>query len=105
MEQTRSFLYIDECLEGVSRLMKSEDFFGPVNIGLEEMVTINELVQKVALIANKRITIKHIPGPTGVRGRSSDNCLIREKLGWAPSAKLDDGLKIVYDWINGLVHR
>ena len=97
-KQTRSFLYIDECLEGIRRLMES-DFIGPVNIGSEEMVTINELVSKVAKIAGKNITISHIDGPLGVRGRNSDNKLIKEKLGWEPDYKLDDGLKITYEWI------
>ncbi len=96
--QTRSFLYIDECLEGVLRLMRS-DFSGPVNIGSEEMVTINQLVEIVSKVAGKKITIKHIEGPLGVRGRNSDNRLIRQKLGWAPSARLEDGLKITYNWI------
>ncbi|MFA5643897.1 MAG: NAD-dependent epimerase/dehydratase family protein [Candidatus Paceibacterota bacterium] len=96
--QTRSFLYIDECLEGVLRLMRS-DFSGPVNIGSEEMVTINQLVEIVSKVAGKKITIEHIEGPLGVRGRNSDNKLIRQKLGWVPSARLGDGLKITYDWI------
>ena len=85
--QTRSFLYIDECLEGTIRLTRSE-FEGPVNIGSEEMVTINGLVALVADIAGKRIHIQHIPGPLGVRGRNSDNRLIKEKLGWQPSEPL-----------------
>ena len=97
-EQTRSFLYVDECLEGVRRLMES-DFTGPVNIGSEEMVTINELVKIVADIAGKQISIRHVPGPLGVRGRNSDNRLIREKLGWAPSMALWEGLKLTYEWI------
>jgi len=84
-EQTRSFLYVDECIEGVRRLMDSE-FTGPVNIGSDEMVTINKLVEITAEAAGKKITIKHIPGPLGVRGRNSDNKLIKEKLDWAPSA-------------------
>lgn len=97
-KQTRSFLYIDECLEGIRRLMES-DFVGPVDIGSEEMVTINDLVSKVAEIAGKNITISHIDGPLGVRGRNSDNKLIKEKLGWEPDYKLADGLKITYEWI------
>lgn len=97
-KQTRSFLFIDECLEAVRRLMKS-DFTGPVNIGSEEMVTINELVQMVASIAGKKIHIKNVPGPTGVRGRNSDNKLIKEKLGWAPSQPLVEGLTQTYKWI------
>jgi len=97
--QTRSFLYIDECLEGVLRLMCS-DFSGPVNIGSEEMVTINQLAEIVSKVAGKKITIKHIEGPLGVRGRNSDNKLIRQKLGWAPLGRLEDGLKTAYRWIN-----
>ncbi len=97
-EQTRSFLYIDECLEGVRRLMDS-DFTGPVNIGSEEMVSINRLADTVMRIAGKKLSVKHVPGPLGVRGRNSDNKLIREKLGWAPSAKLEDGLRKTYAWV------
>ena len=96
--QTRSFLYIDECLEGVVRLTRSE-FEGPVNIGSEEMVTINQLVDVVADIAGKSIKKTHIPGPLGVRGRNSDNRLIGEKLGWKPSAALRSGLELTYSWI------
>jgi nucleoside-diphosphate-sugar epimerase len=98
-KQTRSFLYIDECLEAVRRLMKS-DFAGPVNVGSEEMIAINDLVKMVARIANKEIKIKNIPGPTGVRGRNSDNTLIREKLGWSPSQSLEEGMTKTYNWIN-----
>ena len=87
-KQTRSFLYIDECLEGVRRLMMS-DFIGPVNIGSEEMVTINQLSEMVMKVAKKNITINHIPGPLGVRGRNSDNTLIQEKLGWEPHYPLN----------------
>jgi len=97
-KQTRSFLYIDDCLEGVRRLMES-DFPGPVNIGSEEMVTIDQLAQLVMDIAGKRLRIKHIAGPLGVRGRNSDNRLIREKLGWAPSRPLREGLEKTYRWI------
>jgi nucleoside-diphosphate-sugar epimerase len=96
--QTRSFLYIDECLEGTLRLMRSS-FSGPVNVGSSEMVSINELVRIVADIAGKRIEVRHIPGPTGVRGRTSDNELIKEKLGWRPSASLRSGLEKTYEWI------
>ena len=98
-QQTRSFLYIDECLEGTTRLLRSPQFEGPVNIGSEEMVTINQLVDIVADIAGKRMRKKHITGPLGVRGRNSDNRLIKEKLGWAPSQPLRNGLEITYDWI------
>ncbi len=103
-EQTRSFLYIDECLEGVERLMKSE-FTGPVNIGSEEMVTINKLAEIIMHIASKKMTIKHIKGPLGVRGRNSDNRLIKEKLGWAPNFLLREGLEKTYLWIKEQVDR
>jgi nucleoside-diphosphate-sugar epimerase len=98
-EQTRSFLYIDECLDGVRRLVDS-DFTGPVNIGSEEMVTINQLAEMVMDVAGKRLRIVHIPGPLGVRGRNSDNRLIRERLGWAPSKSLREGLEKTYAWIS-----
>jgi len=102
--QTRSFLYIDECLEGVRRLMKS-DFTGPLNIGSEEMVSINQLAKMIMDIAGKKLSIKHITGPLGVRGRNSDNRLIEEKLGWKPSAPLLEGLKITYRWIEKMVEK
>ncbi|MBS1620187.1 MAG: NAD-dependent epimerase/dehydratase family protein [Bacteroidetes bacterium] len=101
-KQTRSFLYIDECVDGVRRLMKSE-FTGPVNIGSDEMISINDLVKMVAGVAAKKITIKNIPGPTGVRGRNSDNQLIYEKLGWKPSLPLVDGISRTYSWIKSQV--
>ncbi|SRR5260221_800215 len=97
-KQTRSFLYIDECLKGVRRLMNS-DFTGPVNIGSDEMVTINQLAEMVMKIAGKRLTIKHISGPLGVRGRNSDNVFIKKKLHWAPTVPLKVGLKKTYVWI------
>jgi len=97
-EQTRSFLYIDDCIDAVRLLMKS-DFMGPVNIGSEEMVTINELVNIVSTIALKDPQVNHIPGPTGVRGRNSDNRLIEEKLGWKPKYNLLKGLIPTYEWI------
>ncbi|WP_423141001.1 NAD-dependent epimerase/dehydratase family protein [Parablastomonas sp. CN1-191] len=103
-KQTRSFLYIDECLDGVLRLTRS-DFEGPVNIGSDEMVTINQLVDMAADIAGKTIHKNHIPGPTGVRGRNSDNRLIEEKLGWRPSRPLRDGLEKTYQWIEQQVMR
>lgn len=102
--QTRSFLYVDECIEGVLRLTRST-FEGPVNIGSEEMVTINQLVDLVADIAGKKIDKNHIPGPTGVRGRNSDNRLIQEMLGWQPSQSLRAGLEDTYAWIERQVHR
>jgi len=97
-EQTRSFLYIDDCLIAIRKLMES-DFIGPVNIGSEEMVTINKLAEMIMSIANKKLFIKHIPGPLGVRGRNSDNKLIQEKLGWQPSISLQAGLRKTYTWI------
>ncbi|MCB9822874.1 NAD-dependent epimerase/dehydratase family protein [Candidatus Nomurabacteria bacterium] len=97
-KQTRTFLYVDECLEGVRRLMDS-DFMGPVNIGSVEMVSINQLAEMVMEIAKKPLKIKHIDGPLGVRGRSSDNHLIKEELGWEPHLKLEDGLRSTYEWI------
>jgi GDP-D-mannose 3',5'-epimerase len=96
--QTRSFLYVSECVEGTLRLMRS-DFTAPVNIGSEEMVSINELADAIMHIAGKHVEKRHIPGPLGVRGRNSDNRLIQEKLGWAPSQPLREGLKVTYDWI------
>jgi nucleoside-diphosphate-sugar epimerase len=99
-EQTRSFLYIDECLEAVERLMSS-DFSGPVNIGSDEMVTINQLVETAKKVANKpNIKLNHIDGPLGVRGRNSDNTLIGEKLGWKPNFPLEKGIEMTYNWIN-----
>ena len=97
-KQTRSFLYIDECLEGVRRLMLS-DWTGPVNIGSEEMVSINQLAKIVMDIAGKNLSINHIPGPLGVRGRNSDNKLIAEKLNWAPSYSLKKGLEKTFNWV------
>jgi len=96
--QTRSFLFINECVEAVRRLMIS-DFSGPVNIGSEEMVTINQLAFIAAEVAGKKLNIKHIEGPLGVRGRNSDNHLIKEKLNWAPSQPLKDGIVKTYAWI------
>jgi len=103
-EQTRSFLYIEECIEGSVRLLRS-NFAGPVNIGSEEMVTINQLVDLVADIADKRIEKRHIPGPQGVRGRNSDNRLIKEKLYWGPTQSLRTGLESTYRWVAQQVSR
>jgi GDP-D-mannose 3', 5'-epimerase len=102
--QTRSFLYVDECVEGVRRLMDS-DFPGPVNIGSEEMVTINRLAELAMEIAGKKLTIRHIKGPLGVRGRNSDNRLINEKLGWSPSRPLHEGLARTYAWVSEQVEK
>ena len=103
-EQTRSFLYIDDCVEGTTRLLRSS-FAGPVNIGSEEMVTINQLVDLVADIAGKRIEKRHISGPLGVRGRNSDNALIQDKLNWAPKSRLRAGLEVTYAWIESQIRR
>lgn len=97
-KQTRSFTYIDECLEGTIRLMRS-DWTGPVNLGSEELVSINQLAHMVMEISGKKLTINHIPGLLGPRGRNSDNRLIVEKLGWKPSQPLIDGLRKTYAWI------
>jgi nucleoside-diphosphate-sugar epimerase len=97
-KQTRTFLYIEECLDGVLCLMRS-DWTGPVNIGSEEMVTINQLAELAARIADKRITVRHVPGPQGVRGRRSDNQLVLKKLGWKPSRPLEEGMRRTYTWI------
>lgn len=97
-KQTRSFLYVDECVEGVRRLMES-DFTGPVNIGSEEMVTINQLAELVMDVAGKNLSIHHIKGPLGVRGRNSDNKLIFEKLGWRPNRTLREGVEKTYAWV------
>ncbi len=102
--QTRSFLYIDECLEGTIRLTRS-DFEGPVNVGSDEMVSINQLVDLVADIAGKSVEKNHIPGPLGVRGRNSDNRMIEERLGWKPSQSLRAGLEQSYEWIERQVRR
>ena len=98
-EQTRSFLFVDECVEATRRLMDS-DFMGPVNIGSEEMVTINQLVDIAAEVAEKKVTKIHIDGPLGVRGRNSDNDLIREKLNWEYEMTLKEGIRYTYYWIN-----
>lgn len=100
--QTRSFLFVDECIEGVRRLVDS-DFTGPVNIGSEEMVSINQLAEMIMQIAGKKLRIKHISGPLGVRGRNSDNRLIVEKIGWKPSRSLREGLEKTYHWVQAQV--
>jgi len=98
-QQTRSFLYIDECVDGILKLTRS-DFEGPVNIGSEEMISINDFAQMIINISGKEIKVKNIEGPTGVRGRNSDNKLIQEKLNWSPSQPLYDGIKKTYEWID-----
>ncbi|MCS7297198.1 MAG: NAD-dependent epimerase/dehydratase family protein [Bacteroidia bacterium] len=102
--QTRSFLYIDECIEGTIRLMRS-DFTGPVNIGSEEMVTIRQLVELIMEIAGVELEVRSVPGPVGVRGRNSDNTLIYEKLGWKPSEPLRKGMEVTYKWIEAQVQK
>lgn len=97
-KQTRSFLYIDECVEAVMRLMNS-DFTGPVNIGSEEMISINDFAQMAIDLSGKKLKIKNIEGPTGVRGRNSDNKLLQEKLNWQPSLSLLEGMQKTYQWI------
>lgn len=102
-KQTRSFLYIDECLDGVRKLMDS-DFTGPVNIGSDEMVTINQLAEMTIAISGKKLRINNIPGPTGVRGRNSDNRLIFEKLNWKPSLPLNSGMALTFKWVSDQLH-
>jgi nucleoside-diphosphate-sugar epimerase len=97
--QTRSFLYIDDCIDAVRALVNS-DFEGPVNIGSEEMISINAFAKMVIEISGKNINIEHIQGPQGVRGRNSDNALIIEKLGWSPSISLKEGMSRTYAWIH-----
>ena len=97
--QTRSFLYVTECVEATFRLMQS-NFQGPVNIGSEEMVTINQLVDTAAKVAGKKVDKNHVDGPLGVRGRNSNNDLIRKELGWDYNQTLEEGIKMTYDWIN-----
>jgi nucleoside-diphosphate-sugar epimerase len=117
-QQTRSFLYIDDCLEAVLRFMRQDDFKGPVNIGSEEMVTINQLAEMALEIANKkeRSYIKNIEGeefqlkygfrcPVGVRGRNSDNKLFKEKMGWEPTQPLYEGIRKTFEWINKQVYK
>lgn len=103
-EQTRSFLYIDECLEGVLRLINS-NFTGPVNIGSEELITINQLAEMIASISGKKLHLKHISGPQGVRGRKSDNRLIVEKLRWRPQQPLRQGMALTYEWISRQIEK
>lgn len=101
--QTRSFLYIDECVEGTLRLMRS-DFTGPVNVGSDEMISINEMVELLSKISGKELKIKNIPGPVGVAGRNSDNHLIKLELNWSPTQSLETGLRNTYNWINNLIN-
>ena len=103
-EQTRSFLYIDECLDGVLRLINS-NFTGPVNIGSEKLITINERAEMIASISGKKLHLKHISGPQGVRGRKSDNRLIVEKLRWRPQQPLRHGMALTYEWISQQIEK
>ena len=103
-EQTRSFLYVDECIEATRSLMES-DFIGPVNIGSEEMVTINQLVDTVAKVCGKTVEKNHIDGPLGVRGRNSNNDLMKEKVGWEPTGTLEQGIGHTYEWIRTQVEK
>lgn len=103
-KQTRSFLLVDECVEGVRRLMDS-DFTGPVNIGSEEMISINDYAKMIIDISGKKLTLKNIEGPTGVAGRNSDNALIRKKLGWEPSMSLRESTEITYSWISEQIEK
>lgn len=98
-KQTRSFLYIDDCLDATIKLTRSDDFMGPVNIGSEEMISINNFAKMIVTLSGKSIAINNIPGPTGVNGRNSDNRLIKEKLNWEPKYNLSQGIKLTYEWI------
>lgn len=100
-KQTRSFLYVDECVEGLRRLMKSE-VTTPINVGSEEMISINDFTKMIIRISGKNINIKNIDGPLGVRGRNSDNKLIKELLGWEPTEKLETGIKKLYQWLENI---
>ena len=102
--QTRSFLYIDECLDGTLKLMRSKTS-EPLNIGSDEMVTINKLVEIVVKISSKTISVKHIDGPVGVRGRNSDNTKVRSLLGWEPSQPLESGVSKTYSWISDQIKK
>ena len=104
-KQTRSFLYIDSCIDGILRFMDS-DFKGPVNIGSEEMITMNDFMNMIITLSGKNLTIRNTSfHGVGVRGRNSDNTLIKEKLGWEPNYSLAKGMKITYDWIHRELHK
>lgn len=103
-KQTRSFLFIDECVAGIRKMMESS-FEGPVNIGSEEMISVNDLARMITEISGKKIAIKNIPGPTGVRGRNSDNHLIAKKLGWSPNYSLRSGIEQTYHWIESEIKK
>lgn len=97
-QQTRSFCYIDDCLEGIYRLMRS-DYGSPLNLGQDRLISINGLLEMVCDVAGWKVTARHVPGPQGVRGRNSDNTRLREVLGWEPRISLEDGMKLTYQWI------
>lgn len=101
-EQTRSFCYVDDCCEGIYRLMRS-DFAEPLNVGQDRLISINDLADIVAGAAGIEIEKDHVPGPQGVRGRNSDNTLLRETLGWMPAIDLEEGLARTYEWVHGQV--
>ncbi len=103
-EQTRSFCYIDDCVKGLHKLMRS-DYQDPLNLGQDRMVTINHLADLIAGIAGIRVRMKHVPGPQGVRGRNSDNARLREVLGWEPEISLEEGLARTYPWIESQVKK
>jgi GDP-D-mannose 3', 5'-epimerase len=103
-EQTRSFCYIDDCVTGIYKLMRS-NYFGPLNLGQDRLVSINQLAAMIAEIAGFPITKRHVPGPQGVRGRNSDNTRLRQVLGWEPAISLEEGLASTYAWIEGLVEK
>lgn len=103
-EQTRSFCFVDDCVEGIHRLMLS-DFSEPINLGSDRMVSINELAGTIIDISGKSgLTLKHVEGPQGVRGRNSDNTLLKSVLDWEPSISLEEGLAKTYSWIEGTVN-
>lgn len=104
-EQTRSFMFVDDCVEGVLRIMMSEMATKPLNLGTEQMVSMNAFAQIAMTFEGKTLPIKHIPGPQGVRGRNSDNTLIREQLGWEPLISIQDGLRKTYFWIKGQIEK
>ena len=97
-QQTRSFCYISDCIDGLLRLADS-DFTGPLNIGSDRLVTIDELAKMAIAASGKDLTIRHVAGPQGVRGRNSDNTLCKQVLGWEPQVTLEDGMARTYDWI------
>ena len=103
-EQTRSFCYIDDCVEGIFRLMRS-DYAEPLNLGQDRLISINDLADLVARTAGTSIVKKHVPGPQGVRGRNSDNSTLRRVLGWEPRISLEEGLARTYPWIEEQVAR